>query len=88
MAIHNMTEEIVRPRLEELLKDYDCCKCEKCVDDMMAIILNNVKPQYVNSNEGALFSRINSTRVQVTTDIDVAIIKAINLVSSKPHHET
>lgn len=28
MALVNMTEIIVKERLEELLKEYDCCKCE------------------------------------------------------------
>ncbi len=42
MALINMTEIIVRQRLEELLKNYDCCKCEQCFYDMMAYALNSL----------------------------------------------
>lgn len=82
----NANEELVRQRLPELLKEYDCCKCEKCVDDIMAIALNNIKPAYVNSAEGVLFKRINSTLPQISADIDIEILKAINMVSSNPKH--
>lgn len=85
MAVVNVMESIVRERLEILLKESDCCKCEKCIDDMMAIALNTLKPKYVNSRKGELFSRLDTTKYQNTIDIDVAVTKAINIVSSKPH---
>lgn len=82
----NANEEIVKQRMPMLLKEYDCCKCEKCVCDMMAIALNNIKPAYVNTAEGMLFKRINSMLPQKTADIDIEILKAINLVSAHPKH--
>lgn len=82
----NANEEIVKQRMPELLKEYDCCKCEKCMFDMMAIALNNIKPAYVNTAEGMLFKRINSMLPQKTADIDIEILKAINLVSAHPKH--
>ncbi len=84
--IINANEELVRLKLPELLEDYDCCKCEKCVEDMMALALNNIKPAYVNSTEGILFKRINSTLPQTSTDLDIEIIRAINMVSANPKH--
>lgn len=85
MAVVNVMESIVKDRLDVLLRDMDCCKCEKCIDDMMAIALNTLKPKYVNSRKGELFSRLDTTKYQNTIDIDVAVTKAINIVSSKPH---
>lgn len=82
----NVNEELVRVRLPELLEEYDCCKCEKCVDDMLAIVLNNLKPQYVNSEKGMLIRRISSTLPQTTADMDIEIIKSIEKVSSHPMH--
>lgn len=83
----NANEEFVKMRLPELLKEYDCCKCEKCVDDMMAIALNNIRPAYVNTAEGVLFKRINSTFPQNFADMDIEILKAINMVSGHPNHD-
>lgn len=82
----NVNEEIIKVRMESILKGYDCCKCEKCVNDMMALALNSTKPAYVNTDEGVLFKRINSTLRQTTTDIDIAIVKAVEMVSSNPKH--
>ena len=87
MALINMTEIIVRERLKELLQGYDCCKCEQCFYDMLAFALNMLKPQYVNSHEGALFSKLNNSNTQKIIDIDIAITKAINTVSKSPHHD-
>lgn len=82
----NAKEEIVKARTEVLLKDYDCCKCEKCVEDMMALALNKLAPAYVSSHKGELFKRIDSTILQNSTDIDIEVIKAIETVSAKPMH--
>ncbi len=67
------------------LQEVDCCKCDKCMDDMMALALNALKPKYVNSHKGELFSRLDTTKYQNTIDIDVAVTKAITTVSSRPH---
>lgn len=84
--IVNTNEELVRSRIADLLKEYDCCKCEKCVNDMMAIALNNLKPAYVNTNEGVLIKRVSNMTPQRTADVDIEVIKAIRLVSSNPKH--
>ncbi|MBQ8567612.1 MAG: late competence development ComFB family protein [Oscillospiraceae bacterium] len=85
MALINMTEIIARQKLTELLQESDCCKCEQCYLDMLAFALNNLKPMYVNSKQGQLISRINSTIRQRNVDMDIAIVKAISIVSSSPH---
>ncbi len=85
MAVVNVMESVVKERLGVLLQDVDCCKCDKCIDDMMAIALNTLKPKYVNSHKGELFSRLDTTKYQNTIDIDVAVTKAINIVIANPN---
>lgn len=88
MALVNVMENIVKPRLDEMLKsEPDCCKCSKCYNDMMAIALNKLEPMYVNSKAGELYSKLNTVTFQKTVDIDIAITSAINTVKSYPHHE-
>lgn len=82
----NVNESVVEQRIYRLLEDFNCCKCEKCVGDMMAVALNNMKPAYVNSDKGVLFKKVDSTMPQNIADLDVEIIKAIQIVSSKPQH--
>lgn len=82
--VFNVMEDIVRERLNVHLKETDCCKCDVCIGDMMAMALNALKPKYVNSKKGELFSKIDSTKYQNTVDIDVAVSKAIATVSASP----
>ena len=35
MALVNMMESFVNERLKEMLKSETCCKCERCVEDMI-----------------------------------------------------
>lgn len=84
MAIKNMTEEFVKIKLEENLEAYGCCKCEMCVDDMKAMALNNLPPHYVNTVKGELITKAISMALQNNTDLNVAVIKAIESVASKP----
>ena len=86
MALVNMSESIVRDRLTYMLQNYDCCKCETCYTDMLAIVLNYVKPRYVNTHAGELLSRVYAGTIQNSIDTDIAIIKAIEIVSHSPHH--
>ncbi len=82
----NMTEIIVRPVLTEALEGVDCCKCERCYLDMLAIALNQLKPHYVNSAEGQLISKASNLTLQNKIDTNIAVLKAINIVSRVPHH--
>ena len=88
MALVNMMEIIARQKLDDMLENMNCCKCEKCYLDMLAYALNNLKPMYVNSKEGELFSKVRSMSYQSSVDIDVAVASAINIVSSSPRHDT
>lgn len=86
MNARNIMEDIVAKRLDELLEDYDCCKCEDCKNDMMAIALNLLPAKYVNSLSGQLIAKLNETKRQNSVDVDCAITKAIEIVSSNPNH--
>ena len=86
MALINMTEMIVRPVLTEALEEADCCKCERCYLDMLAVALNQLKPHYVNSTEGQLISKASNLTLQNKIDTNIAVLKAINIVSRVPHH--
>lgn len=88
MALVNMMENMVDIRLVELLKTNECCSCEKCLEDIKCIALNNLPSKYVSTSMGELFSRIDQQMVrQNTLDIDVAVINALQFVKKRPRHE-
>lgn len=87
MALINVMEKIVAEKLEYLLKDRDCCKCERCIEDMTAMALNRLPSKYVSSYNGELFTKLDSTLRQNSVDINVAVTNAIDCVSARPSHK-
>ena len=84
----NMMEHYVDERLSELLKDYNCCKCEVCLEDMKAFSLNRLPPKYVSTVNGQVFTRIKQElESQPSVDLDVAVIQAIQHISASPRHD-
>ncbi|MGN0649379.1 MAG: late competence development ComFB family protein [Oscillospiraceae bacterium] len=86
MALINMMEGFVDETLESMLKSENCCKCERCKEDMKAIALNALPAKYVSTHNGELFSKLDSTIRQNSVDITIAIANAIACVSSRPTH--
>jgi competence protein ComFB len=73
--------------LPNLLKAFDkICTCEKCMLDMKAIALNKLKPHYVVTNKGELYSKVDEMNSQFETDVMKALIDAIDIVSKNPRH--
>ncbi len=86
MALVNVMEKVVEDKLEEMLKSENCCKCERCIEDMKAIALNKLPAKYVSTHNGELFSKLDSTLRQMVVDINVAVSNAIACVSKNPSH--
>lgn len=87
MPIVNVMEQLVDAKLDELLPKSDCCKCQKCIDDIKAIALNRLPAKYVSSDLGELFTRVNSSMEQQNSlDINFAVYSAIEFVSTHPLH--
>lgn len=86
MALVNVMEKVVDDKLWEMLKSEECCKCERCLEDMKAIALNKLPSKYVSTHNGELFSKLDSTLRQSAVDINVAVSNAIACVSKKPSH--
>lgn len=86
MALVNVIEKIVDEKLEEMLQNESCCKCERCLEDMKAIALNKLPAKYVSTHNGELFTKLDSTLRQKVVDINVAVSNAIACVSQNPSH--
>lgn len=87
MALVNTMEGLIGEKLKLMLEGENCCKCERCMEDMMAIALNSLPSKYVNTHNGELFSKLDAGIIQNSADIAVAISKAIEKVSARPAHD-
>jgi len=83
-------EEIVRDYLKSILKTepsyVDICKCEQCIDDILAKALNNLKPYYITTKKGEIFAEYSSLETQHQAEVISEVIKAIEFISKHPNH--
>lgn len=87
LTLKNYMEIAVENTLPSLLKAFDSiCTCERCLLDIKAIALNNLKPHYIVSDKGEIYSKINEMYIQFETDVMKALIDAIAIVSKNPRH--
>lgn len=86
-TFRNVMETLVVTKLDELWETIDCCKCDKCRNDIIAFTLNQLKPKYVVTNEGELYARLCELSTENEFEIVIALVKAIKIVTSNPKHE-
>ena len=85
--LKNYMEVAVEIILSDILREESLrCQCEKCLNDIKAIALNNLKPMYVVSDEGILYTKIQELSVQFRADIIRELTIAIKKVGDNPRH--
>lgn len=85
--LKNYMEDVVDHILPSILKAFsNICTCDRCLQDIKAITLNNLKPRYIVTEKGAIYTRLKEMEVQFETDVMKAIIDAIAIVSKSPRH--
>lgn len=84
--LHNQMENAVSIILNEVIKDKNICKCEKCQMDIMALALNNLPTKYVVTEKGEVYAKTDLLSRQFRTDIIIQVLNAIEKVSKNPNH--
>lgn len=83
--LYNLTEKLVLEKLDVTLKKMNCCRCDRCKEDIVALSLNSLKPMYVVATKQEINNKINQSEelgLQVTT----AVLKAVLAVRKNPRH--
>lgn len=83
---YNVMENLVVNKLDELWETLDCCKCEKCRNDIIACTLNQMTPKYVATQEGELYARLSVLSAAHEFEVVKAIAKAVKTVAEHPKH--
>lgn len=84
--LKNITKMLVEQELDTLLEEQNCCKCQKCREDIMAYALNRLPSFYVSTDEGELYGKAKSFSAEYEFDLMKQLVIAINLVSNNPRH--
>ncbi len=82
----NITEQLVRKRVRELMPEMKMCQCEKCFLDTCALILNQLPCHYVTTLKGELLTRLDASGLQSNVDLTVYVLQALKKVGEMPHH--
>ena len=85
--LRNLTEDIVISKLDVLIDQLDCCKCDLCRLDIASYALNRLPCKYVATTQGELLSKISLIDYEFTIRVTTEITKAINVIKEHPRHE-
>lgn len=86
--LENYMEIEVEHILPQLLRAFpEFCKCNLCLLDVKALALNNLKPHYIVSAKGELYSQLEEMKIQSEADVMKALVEAIIIVRTNPRHE-
>ena len=86
--LKNEAETLVFNELEKQLGSCgeEICRCNECVGDMAAMILNTVKPLYRFSLLGALYASDAINDEAYAQSLRLSVAQAIEKVSANPSH--
>ena len=87
MELKNYMEILVLEKLDEVLAQYpDCCKCDRCRQDIAILALNHLPPRYISSEKGSVFMKLHSMTTENSIEIIEQIAKAAEIVKNNPRH--
>ena len=84
----NIMEELVEKAIDECFETMpDIFKCDQCRNNIAALALNQLKPIYVSTPEGEVYSRLGELDWQNRCNLTFAVHSAIKKVASSPRHQ-
>lgn len=85
-ALFNITEELVKQKVREIMNCVEMCRCEQCFLNACAIALNELSPYYVTTDKGSLLSTLHTVNLEYQTELTVIVTKAVMKVKDNPRH--
>lgn len=81
----NAMERIMKDLLDEYKNRLHMkCTCDACLDDILALSLNQTKPRYVTDMEKAMFIKAEFIDKQEMTSLLVKLAECAKVVSENP----
>lgn len=84
--VKNIMEDIVCNRMESIIKKVGCCECEHCMSDVASYVLNRIKPKYVSTVSGELYSKSTLLNQETENELILLIAEAAQIVKENPRH--
>lgn len=84
-VVYNLTERMVIDRLDIALQKIECCRCDRCKNDILSLTMNLLPPRYSVCTKTE-FEKTISNDDEHGLETTSAILKAILRVRKNPHH--
>ena len=82
----NVLEEIVQSRVDEFLKLFDVCTCQRCRSDVMALALSELPPKYIVVDSSYVSPLLNFYSNRYMGAVTAQLSHACTVVKNNPHH--
>lgn len=86
LILVNLVEELVKQKVDIMIKKFDMCDCYKCRLNTCAIALNSIPSHYVTTEKGLLLGTIDCSEFMYQASLSVEITKALMIVKENPYH--
>lgn len=83
----NLMEEIVNDKIIYFMRQFECCTCDRCIADTVALTLNGLPPKYIVTEPAAKEPLISFYTNRFISDITVEATKACMFVKENPRHK-
>lgn len=82
-ATINVMENLVLKHLDQVMRRFNTCSCDRCRCDVAACALNHLTPKYIVTNP----NRMPQIEAEIGTKVVLdALVNAVIQVRSKPRH--
>ena len=82
----NVMQVLVEEKAPKYVQMFGLCSCERCMEDVKALTLNNLPPKYVVVERGDMVPRLTVYESKFSSDITAQLLQACKLVMERPHH--
>lgn len=82
----NLAEVLVKEKIDMVMDRLKVCDCRTCVNDIMAMTLNNLPTKYVTTDSGKQYLQLEIYKKQYETDVIAALTRACVRVKASPRH--
>lgn len=84
IAIYNLTEKVILEKLDVVMENMNCCRCDRCKMDVVALTLNNMDPYYVvRAQDSPDYTKLEK---EIADKATKAVLKSAIKVRKNPRH--
>ena len=82
----NVMQVLVEEKAPKYAQMFGLCSCDRCLEDVKALTLNNLPSKYVVLEPGDRIPRLTVYAGRFASDITAQLLQACKLVMAHPHH--